>query len=577
MSVYSKLLRYVSEIKGELAVKVLLSLLISAAYIAQAIVMANVVTRVFGGADVRGILPLLTLALALITARGFLCRGLDIYGKVMAARIKSKLRSLIYDKIVTLGPAYMSTKRSGKVSALVLDGIELLEPFFVNFIPQAVTVIVSCAALGIFLVTVDVWPGLVVIVSMLACLGAPLLTAPLVRQTSGSYWKQYSALTAQYIDAVQGMQTLKAMNAADTKGAELETNAAAFYKQSIRSTGISLINSSVMLILTSIVSGVTVVIASFRADAGLLPVTAISAFLFLAVECARPLSELNRYWHSSFLGLSTAQEFFEFMDALPMVSDNENAKAVLLDDLPPSIAFRHVHFSYPEGAEAICGLSFEVKPGSTVAIAGHSGAGKSTVLNLILRFYDASSGAVEIGGVRAGDFALPYLQSKIAAVFQDNYLFSGTIAENIRLAKPTATIDEVTEAAISANAHGFISALPDGYNTAVGERGAGLSGGERQRIAIARAILKDAPILLLDEATSSVDAESEALIKLALDELRKNRTAIIVAHRLSTIQNADLILVMEAGRMAEQGTHSELMEAGGIYSALINAQTEGPL
>lgn len=574
MGAYGRLLRYVAEIKREIAVKVLLSVLIGATYIAQAIIMAQAVTRVWNGEALSGIAWLLAAALAAIVIRGLVSRETETYTKVMAARIKSKLRLLVFDKILRLGPGYMSAKRSGKISALALDGIESLEPFLVSYVPQIITVAISGIAVGAYLCWIDLWAGLIVIGAMVLCVVVPYLTVPLINRSITNYWSAYSVLTAQYIDAIQGMTTLKTLGAMQKKGGELSRDAGAFYKQSIRNTGISLINSGLMLILTSIVSGVTVVIAALRADLGIMPITAVSAFLFLAAECARPMFDLNRAWHSSFLGLSVARELFELIDTQPAVKERAEPDCLSLDGKLPSIELRDVHFSYREGMEAVAGVSIHIPPGATAAVAGRSSSGKSTLLNLLLRFYDASSGEILINGVDIRDYSIEYLLSKIAVVFQDTYLFGGTITENIRMARPEATDAEVVAAATAANAHDFITALSGGYDTVVGERGATLSGGERQRIAIARAVLKDAPIMLLDEATSSVDAESEALIQSALSRLMKNRTTIIVAHRLSTIQKADRIYVLDEGRLCEEGDHDALLNANGIYAALSRAQRE---
>jgi ABC-type multidrug transport system fused ATPase/permease subunit len=575
MGAYARLLRYVSEIKRELAVKVLFSLLISAAYLTQAAAMAVAVSRVWNGGAARDLAVPLAVAFLSIITRGFLSRELETYGKVMGARVKAKLRMLVFDKILRLGPGYMSAKRSGKVGALALDGIESLEPFLINYVPQIITVIISGVAVGAYLCLLDVTAGLIVLVSMALCVVVPYVTVPLINRGITSYWSVYSVLTAQYVDTIQGMTTLKSLGAAEKRGAELRRDATEFYKQAIRNTGISLLNSGIMLILTSVTSGVTVVVAAMRADIGIMPVTAVPAFLFLAAECARPMAELNRAWHGSFLGLSVARELFELINAEPDVAERENSDKNSLDNDLPSVELRNVSFSYSGNAETVKNVSLSVAPGSSAAVVGRSGSGKTTVLNLLLRFYDVSGGQILINGTDIRDYSIKYLRSKIAVVFQDSFLFGGTIAENIRMAKPDTPLEDIIAAASAANAHGFISEMPDGYDTIVGERGVTLSGGQRQRIAIARAILKDAPILLLDEATSSVDAESESLIQSALYKLSRNRTTITIAHRLSTVRDADEIFVLDEGELAESGTHSELVTTGGIYAALIQAQNGG--
>ena len=575
MNVYGKLLWYVSEIKREIAVKTLLLLASSATYILQAILMASVVNLVFSGGSLNSILVRVAVVVAAILVRGFILRYIETYTRVMASRIKEKLRMSLLSKIYDLGPGYMSGKRSGKVTSLVLDGIESLEPFYVRYVPQIITVLASGTFVFCYLVRYDAVSALALIASMLLCVVVPLATVPAMDRTVTDYWTDYSTLTSQYIDSIQGMTTLKTLDAEQSMGEVLRRDATAFWKRSIRNTGISLSNSALMFILTSVTSSLTVVLAAIRAMHGTVPATAVTAFLFLAVECARPMIELNSAWHASFLGMSVAKEMFGMMEMDPPVKDPDDPVQLDVSDRLPEIRFDAVRFSYPGREEEVLhGVTFTVPPGSTTAVVGPSGAGKSTILSLVLRFYDVTGGSVAFNGTDIRRYALRALQDQIGVVFQDTYLFYGTIAENIKMARPDATDEEVQEAAMAANAHDFIMAFPDGYETIVGERGVTLSGGERQRISIARAILKDAPVLLLDEATSSVDAESEALIQGALSELTKQRTTIIVAHRLSTVRGADNIIVLNDGMVAEQGTHSELMAADGVYRSLIRAQEE---
>lgn len=575
MNVYGKLLWYVSEIKREIAVKTLLLLASSATYILQAILMASVVNLVFSDGSLKSILVRVAVVVAAILVRGFILRYIETYTRIMAARIKEKLRMSLLSKIYDLGPGYMSGKRSGKVTSLVLDGIEALEPFYVRYVPQIITVLVSGTFVFCYLVRYDAVSALALIASMLLCVVVPLATVPAMDRTVTDYWTDYSTLTSQYIDSIQGMTTLKTLDAEQSMGEVLRRDATAFWKRSIRNTGISLSNSALMFILTSVTSSLTVVLAAIRAMHGIVPATAVTAFLFLAVECARPMIELNSAWHASFLGMSVAKEMFGLMEMDPPVKDPEDPVLLDVSDRLPEIRFDAVRFSYPGREEEVLhGVTFAVPPGSTTAVVGPSGAGKSTILSLVLRFYDVTGGSVTFNGTDIRRYALRALQDQIGVVFQDTYLFYGTIAENIRMARPDASDEEVREAATAANAHDFIMAFPDGYETIVGERGVTLSGGERQRISIARAIFKDAPVLLLDEATSSVDAESESLIQSALSELTKQRTTIIVAHRLSTVRGADNIIVLNDGMVAEQGTHGELMAADGVYRSLIRAQEE---
>ena len=293
--------------------------------------------------------------------------------------------------------------------------------------------------------------------------------------------------------------------------------------------------------------------------------------LMMGVEVFRPLRDMRSLMHNGMVAQASAQTIFQLLDARPIVAENRTGTAA--EALASTVAFEDVTFAYPSSRHtAHAGLSFEVAAGERVGFVGSSGAGKSSIVRLLLRFYDPTAGAVKIGGCDLRDLDFAAIRSQIAVVNQDTYLFHGTVADNLRVGQPGATIDELEEACRAANAHGFVAQLPQGYDTVIGERGIRLSGGQRQRIAIARAILRDAPILVLDEALSAVDAQNEAVIQDALDRLMVGRTTLIFAHRLSSVINADRILVLDQGSIAETGRHDELMARRGAYYRLMAEQ-----
>ena len=573
LGAYGRLVRYVGAIKSEVAIKVIISLGVNATYILQAVLMAQAVSLVFARSPLSALVPYIMGALGAVAVRGVLSRIFEIYAKVMAATVKTKIRFLVFDKILRLGPGYIHHQRSGRIQSMVLDGIESLEPFLVNYVPHIMSIGITGIAIGLYLSHLDWLTGLVTVIAMLLCVGVPYLTVPLVSRSIVSYWRSYASLNAQYVDSIQGMNTLKAFNAGEKKGAELAADALDFYRKQIRNTTLSLIDSGLMMILMGAASCITAALAAYRTDLGIITTGSVAVFLFLGIECARPMADLNMYWHTSFLGLSVAEGLFEIIDMELSVVEKEDADTLSLDRTLPDVRIRNLSFAYRTNVrKALDGVSMDIGAGETAAVVGPSGSGKSTLVNLLLRFYDGQEGEIRIGGVDIRDYGLLYLQSKIAVVFQETYLFSGTIAENIRMARPYAEDEAVILAAQAANAHDFITALPQGYQTVISERGATLSGGERQRIAIARAVLKDAPLLILDEATSSVDARSEALIQDALEKIMKDRTTIVIAHRLSTVRNADKIFVLDEGRLVEEGTHEQLAASKRVYASLINAQ-----
>jgi ABC-type multidrug transport system fused ATPase/permease subunit len=315
-------------------------------------------------------------------------------------------------------------------------------------------------------------------------------------------------------------------------------------------------------------------VGALRVSTGHLPLADLFVILFLAVECFRPLNDLIMHWHRSFLGIAAVRGIFGILDT--SITIGEQPAAGLERDTVyarPKIEFKNVTFAYAAGKRtAVKDVSLQVNPGETVAVVGKSGSGKSTLVNLLLRFFDPQNGNILLNGRDIREYPLSFLRSQIAVVFQDTYLFYGTVADNLRIARPGATQAELERAARLAHAHDYITALKDGYQTHIGERGVRLSGGQKQRLSIARAILKDAPLLILDEATSNVDGASEKMIQEALDRLSRDRTTIVIAHRLSTIQGADRIIVLDDQRVKETGTHSELLVSGGVYAQLIKMQ-----
>ena len=322
--------------------------------------------------------------------------------------------------------------------------------------------------------------------------------------------------------------------------------------------------------LMTIVMAAIIAFAGWRAMHGQVQISNLLAFIVALAFGAQALRFLANYQTILTEGLAAARRLFEALDVAPLIGDRPGA--AVLDRASGHIRFDAVRFSYGEDAPALNGVSLEAAPGQTIALVGPSGGGKTTLLNMIPRFYDVEAGAITLDGRDIREITLKSLRGQIALVTQEPFLFDDTIGANIAYARPGASQDQIIAAARAAAAHDFITETPQGYDTQVGEAGARLSGGQRQRIAIARAFLKDAPILLLDEATSALDTESEAKVQEALERLMAGRTTILIAHRLSTVRGADLIYVIDRGQVVEQGNHEALLAAGGLYARLARSQ-----
>lgn len=573
MGSYMRLVSFLSKIKKETVVKICIGLAISATGFLQAFFIAMGISAVFDDRNIKKVGMFLVSTLFVLVIRVLIIRYQEGYTKKMAAKVKGTIRNCMLEKLMLLGPGYQNNRRSGNIQSLLTDGVESFETFLASYIPQIGVVVISIVTVVTYIITLDSTVGIIILLMAILSIIIPHFFMPSISRVMIEYWKAYAFLNAQYIDTMQGMSTLKAFGASKRMGNQLAQEAKNFAKESIRNTGISLADSSFIVLFTTIGTSVSVAIAALHMANGQLSAQALLIILFFAGECMKPLYDLNTYWHGSYLGFSVAEQLFALLDEPVKLRQTEKSAGVKFSNALPSIQIENVSFCYQENSErALKNVTININPGEMVAFVGKSGSGKSTLINLIIRFYDAQKGVIKIDGKDIREYSLEYLRSQIAVVFQDSYLFYGTVEDNIRMAKEDATNEELIEAAKAANAHEFIMKLPQGYQTIVGERGATLSGGERQRISIARAILKNAPILILDEATSSVDMASEKVIQEALERLMKNRTTLVIAHRLSTIEHAQNIFVLEDGELKGQGTHEELLEENIIYKNLVHAQ-----
>jgi ATP-binding cassette, subfamily B, bacterial len=491
----------------------------------------------------------------------------------LGERVVADVRSDVFHHLLTLGPAFYEKTHSGEVMSRLSADATQIKAAAGTALSQALrNLIMLVGALAMMFIT-SVYLSLLVLFAIPAIVLPLMAYGRLVRRLSRSAQDtlaEASAYAAENLAEVRTLQAFTNETAVATRFETFVTRAFVAARARLKARA-GLTALAIVLIVASVVG-----ILWFGAGAvvrGGMTGGRLGQFVLYAVFAAGALAELSEVWGELSQAAGAAERLAELLAVQPHIRQPPNPTPL---PTPPrgEIVFRDVHFAYPSRPEvpALEGISFRVMPGETVALAGPSGAGKSTIFNLILRFYDPVSGEVRVDGVRVADADLKALRARLALVPQEVALFADTVAENIRFGSPQASLEEVERAAKAAQAHSFIEALPQGYETRLGERGATLSGGQRQRIAIARALLRNAPILLLDEATSALDAQSEGLVQKALERVMRGRTTLVIAHRLATIQKANRILVMDRGRIVEEGSHVELLRQGGLYARLAELQ-----
>ena len=567
-----RLWRLTAGLRDRIGWAVLLGLASLGVGIARFAFLGRFLAGVFRGEAWPVLWPSLALAAGAILLRSGLDHARTMVAHRTAARVQEVLRARLFDKIIALGPAWFGAERTGGVMLSMVDGVEQLQTFFGQYLPQVA--IAMCAPLAIF-AFIAWWDLPVAAVMLAAALFTLILPAAVHRRTSRASRARQTAFKSfgeEFLDAVQGLPTLKAFGQSKAHGAMLATKARALSDATFWVLALNVLTRGITDLGTALGAAAALALGAWRVSHGQMNFEALVIVLMAGTEIFRPLRDLRAVLHQGLNAQSAADGIGALLDA-PVTAPSVPAHPSPASGLTPAIVFDDVCFAYPGGRKpAHNHLSFTIDAGERVGIVGPSGSGKSSIVRLLSRLHDPQSGAVRIGGQDFRNLDPDAVRRMIAVVSQDTWLFHGSVEDNLRLGCPDASEASVAAAAKAANAHEFILGLPDGYRTQIGERGAQLSGGQRQRLAIARALLRDAPILILDEALSAVDAENEAIIQQALDRLMTGRTTLILAHRLSSVIGADRILVLDDGAVVQSGTHAALMAQEGPYRRLMGPQ-----
>ena len=489
----------------------------------------------------------------------------------MRTRTLQRMRNEMFSKVVDMNVGYFSDQRKGDIISKITSDVGVVQFCITNTLQVAFREPFLIIGYTVMMVAIS-WE--LALFSVLFLPVVALIIGSIVkrlRHPARTSQQRMGELVSTLDESLSGIKVIKSYNATGyvkQKFYDLSEDLARLTLSMARRQQLA---SPMSEFLGISAVGVILVFGGSLVFKDALSPEGFIAFIAMFSQITRPVRTFIDQFSNINQGIAAGERIFSIIDAQSEIQDKPGA--IELDGLKDKIEFRDIHFSYDGSREVIEGISFEIKRGETVALVGPSGGGKSTLSELIPRFYDVKAGDILIDGVSVRDYTQDSLRAHMSVVAQDTVLFNDTIEGNIAMGKAGATHEEIVEAARIANADCFIQEAPEGYQTNIGDRGVKLSGGQRQRLSIARAVLKNPEILILDEATSALDTESEKLVQDALNKLLVGRTSVVIAHRLSTIHNADKIIVVDHGRVAEQGTHTELLAKGGIYAKLIELQS----
>lgn len=536
--------------------------------------ITNHVITMEAGAALHKIAGMAVLMLALVAVECFCNYFISNYGHVMGAKIEYDMRAEIFGHYQKLSFSFFNNQKVGQLMSRITSDLFDISELLHHGPEDLVISVIKIAGSFIILLNIDVKLTVIAFAFVPVMLVYAMYFNTRMKRAFKRNRVKIAEINSQIEDNLSGIRVVKSFANEDVELDKFEEGNQGFLAAKKNSYHYMAGYHSGLGALTTLITIVVLVAGAVLITKGQVSVTDLITFLLYINTFTEPVKKLINFTEQFQNGYTGYERFMEMMAVAPDIADKPDA--VELKNVRGDISFDNVSFHYEENTETVLNhINLDVEAGAYMALVGSSGAGKSTLCSLIPRFYDVTGGAVKIDGQDIRDVTLKSLRSQIGIVQQDVYLFVGTVMDNIRYGRPGATREEVVEAAKSANAHEFIMALPDGYDTDIGQRGVKLSGGQKQRLSIARVFLKNPPILIFDEATSALDNESEKVVQESLEKLAKNRTTFVIAHRLSTIRNAQKILVLTDSGIEEEGSHRELLEKDGIYAKLYSMQFAG--